>query len=80
MIFQVLFLNCYYIKIKNKVKVMLQIYRCLFLLFTLFFFTNLMALESNWSIGPESKVRLFSPTTHNNNNTETENVFGLYFK
>ncbi len=57
---------------------MLQIYRCLILLFTLFFFTNLMALESNWSIGPESKVRLFSPTTHNNNNTEI--ILGLEYQ
>ena len=52
---------------------MLQIIRYLLILFIIFFFTNLKALESNWSVSNESKVRIFSPNTNNNN----ENVIFL---
>ncbi len=47
---------------------MLQIFRYLLIFFTIFSFTNLKALETDWSIGNESKVRVFSPNSHSNNN------------
>ena len=52
---------------------MLQIIRYLLIFFISFFFTNVKALETNWSIGNESKVRIFSPNTTNNN----ENIIFL---
>jgi len=45
---------------------MLKFFKYLFFVCSFFFFTNGMALESNWSIGTESKVRLISPISHNN--------------
>ena len=49
---------------------MLPIFRYLFFFFTCFFFTNAISLESSWSIGEESKVRIISPSTHINNQNE----------
>ena len=49
---------------------MLQVFKYLLLFFYIFFFTSAKAIESNWSISNESKVRIFSPNTHNNNNNE----------
>ena len=49
---------------------MLQQFRYLFFIFVFFFFTNSMALETDWSVGSESQVRLISPITHNDNQSE----------
>jgi suppressor for copper-sensitivity B len=49
---------------------MLPIFRYLFFVFTCFFFTNAISLESAWNMGEESQVRIISPSTHNNNQKE----------
>ena len=49
---------------------MLYQFRYLFFIFVFFFFTNSMALETDWSVGSESQVRLISPITHNDNQSE----------
>ena len=49
---------------------MLPIFRYLFFVFTCFFFTNAISLESSWSKGEESQVRIISPSTHFNNQKE----------
>ena len=49
---------------------MLHQFRYLFFIFVFFFFTNSMALETDWSVGSESQVRLISPITHNDNQSE----------
>ena len=49
---------------------MLPIFRYLFFVFTCFFFTNAISLESPWSIGEESQVRIISSSTHVNNQIE----------
>ena len=49
---------------------MLPIFRYLFFVFTCFFFTNAISLESPWSIGEESQVRIISSSTHVNNQKE----------
>jgi suppressor for copper-sensitivity B len=49
---------------------MLPIFRYLFFVLTCFFFTNAISLESSWSIGEESQVRIISPSTHLNNQKE----------
>ena len=49
---------------------MLQIFRYLFFIFNLLFFTNSIALESKWSSGVESQIRLISPITANDNKVE----------
>ena len=49
---------------------MLPIFRYLFFVFTCFFFTNAISLESAWNMGEESQVRIISPLTHNNNQKE----------
>jgi suppressor for copper-sensitivity B len=56
---------------------MLYIFRNLFFIFSLFFFTNAVALESNWVSGIESKVRLISPITSND---KPEFFLGLEYK
>ena len=49
---------------------MLHIIRNLLFIFIFFFFTNGKALETNWSTGAESQVRLISPLTHNDKQAE----------
>ena len=49
---------------------MLQQCRYLFFIFALFFFTKSIALETDWSLGNESQVRLISPLTHNDNQSQ----------
>ena len=49
---------------------MLPIFRYLFFVFTCFFFTNAISLESSWSIGEESQLRIISSSTHINNQKE----------
>ena len=57
---------------------MLHLYRNLFFIFFIFFFTKAIALESDWSLGHESHARLISPLTHNNNQSEI--YLGLEYK
>ena len=49
---------------------MLHILRYLFFILFTFFFTNAMSAETEWSSGIESKVRLISPSSYNNNLSE----------
>ena len=42
------------------------------------FSKNLYSLETEWSIGPESKVRLISPISHNNN--ENKLILGIEYE
>ena len=57
---------------------MLQIFRYLFFGFILFVFTDSIALESDWSNAAESQVRLISPLSHSNNQS---NIYlGLHYK
>ena len=49
---------------------MLHFFRYLFLIFLCFFFTKAMSIETAWEVSEESKVRLISPLTHNNNFSE----------
>ena len=44
---------------------MLQLIKNLFFILVIFSFTPVWALQSDWSSGTESQVRLISPTTHN---------------
>ena len=46
---------------------MLSIYKYLFFIITFFVFTNVKSIETDWSSGTESKVRLISPITNTNN-------------
>ena len=57
---------------------MLQLYRSLFFIFIIFFFTKVIALETDWSFGHESQARLISPLTHNNNQSEI--YLGIEYK
>ena len=49
---------------------MLRIFKYLFFFITFFVFTNAKSLETDWSAGAESQVRLISPITNNNNQKE----------
>ena len=49
---------------------MLHIFRYLFFVFICFFFTNAISLESSWSMGEESQVRIISHSTHTNSQKE----------
>jgi len=49
---------------------MLCIFKYLFFFITFFVFTNAKSLETDWSAGAESQVRLISPITNNNNQKE----------
>ena len=49
---------------------MLHIFKYLFFITTFFVFTNAKSLETEWSSGVESQVRLISPITNNNNQKE----------
>ena len=46
---------------------MLRIFKYLFFIITFFVFTNVKSIETDWSSGTESKVRLISPITNTNN-------------
>ena len=49
---------------------MLNIFKYLFFFITFFIFTNAKSIETDWSSGVESQVRLISPITNNNNQKE----------
>ena len=57
---------------------MLHIFKYLIFIITVFIFTNAKSLESDWSSGVESQVRLISPFSHNNNQKEIN--LGLEYK
>jgi len=57
---------------------MLHIFKYLFVFLSFFYFTQSLALESAWSNGIESQVRLLSPLTHNNN--QNKMYIGLEYK
>ena len=57
---------------------MLHVYRYIFYLLSIFIFTNALALETDWSSGNESQVRLISPITKTNNATSF--FLGLEYK
>jgi len=62
----------------HKVKTMLRLINYLFSIIIIFFFTNVFALQTQWSYGIESQVRIISPLTHNNNQNEL--YLGLQYK
>ena len=49
---------------------MLRLFKYLFSIIIIFFFTNAFAQQTNWSNGIESQVRIISPSTHTNNQNE----------
>lgn len=57
---------------------MLGIFKYLFFFITFFIFTNAKSIETDWSFGEESQVRLISPTT--NNNDQNEIYLGLEYQ
>ena len=57
---------------------MLRLFNYLFFIITIFFFTNAFALQTDWSNGIESQVRIISPSTHINNQNEL--YLGLQYK
>jgi len=57
---------------------MFRIFKYLLFIITFFIFTNAKSIESNWSSGVESQVRIISPITKNNN--EREIYLGLEYK
>ena len=57
---------------------MLRSINYLFFVFIIFSFTNVSALQTNWSHGLESQVRIISPYTHTNN--ENQLYLGLQYK
>ena len=57
---------------------MSHLYKYVFFILTLFNFTNVLSLESGWSGGVESQVRLISPSTHNNNLDQI--IIGLEYR
>lgn len=57
---------------------MLHYLKNIFFLFFVFFFTESMSLESDWSISSESQVRLISPLTKNNDLNDL--YIGLEYK
>ena len=59
-------------------KIKLQYMKYLFSIIIVFFFTNAYSIQTDWSNGIESQVRIISPVTHNNNQTEV--YFGLQYK
>ena len=57
---------------------MLRLIKYLFFIFVISPFTSVWALQSDWSNGTESQVRLISPITHNNG---SDNIYvGLEYK
>ena len=57
---------------------MLHLYRYIFYILSIFIFTNALALETDWSSGNESQVRLISPITKTSNTTSF--YLGLEYK
>ena len=57
---------------------MLRLFNYLYSIIIIFFFTNVFALQSDWSNGIESQVRIISPSTHINNQNEL--YLGLQYK
>ncbi len=49
---------------------MLRLFNYLFYIIIIFFFTNAFALQTNWSNGIESQIRIISSATHVNNQNE----------
>ena len=49
---------------------MSRLFNYLFSIIIIFSFTNVFALQTNWSNGIESQVRIISPSTHTNNQNE----------
>ena len=58
-------------------KKMLQFFKYLFALFITFIFTNAFAIQTQWSNGIESQVRIISPFTHTN--YQNEMYLGLQY-
>ena len=58
-------------------KKMLQFFKYLFSFFTIFIFTNAFAIQTQWSNGIESQVRIISPLTHTN--YQNEMYLGLQY-
>ena len=56
---------------------MFTIYKYIFFIFTFLFFTNAIALETDWSSGVESQVRIISPLSQNN---KSNVVLGLEYR
>ena len=56
---------------------MLHFLKYILFILTLFFFSNGMSLETEWSRDKESQLRLISPVSHNNN---TEIYLGLEYR
>ncbi len=57
---------------------MLRLFNYLFFIITIFCFTNAFALQTDWSNGIESQVRIVSPLTHINNQNAL--YLGLQYK
>ncbi len=57
---------------------MSRLFNYLFSIILIFFFTNVFALQTDWSDGVESQVRIISPSTHINNQNEL--FLGLQYK
>ena len=57
---------------------MLHIFKYLLFIITFFVFTNAKSIETNWSLGAESQVRLISPFTNSNNQKEID--LGLEYR
>ena len=57
---------------------MLRLFKYLFSIIIIFFFTNVFALQTDWSNGIESQIRIISPTSHVNNQNEV--YLGLQYK
>ena len=49
---------------------MLHIFKYLFFILIFFIFTNAKSIETDWTPGVESQIRLISPVTSNNNQKE----------
>ena len=58
-------------------KKMLQFFKYLFFFYTIFVFTNAFAIQTQWSNGIESQVRIISPFTHTN--YQNEMYLGLQY-
>ena len=51
-------------------KKMIQFFKYLLYFYIIFFFTNAFAIQTQWSNGIESQVRIISPFTHTNHQNE----------
>ena len=59
-------------------KKMLTLITQLFIFYSIFSFTGAFALQTDWSNGGESRVRIISPVTHND--YQNEIYLGLEYK